>query len=310
MRKLFPLLFLVIGLSCRKDSAVMLPLAEHVIVVVMDGARYLETFGDPGKQYIPGMRSLLPSATWFSDLRHDGATHTTAGHTAICTGVYQNINNGGGELPDEPSFMQVWLREMKQDNSKAWIVTSKDKLEVLRNCKNPDWKDLNMPRTDCGVNGLSTGYRQDSITFRHAREVLTAYHPRLMLINFKEPDGAGHAHNWDGYLQGIRDVDAYVTALWQFIQSDPVYRDRTALLVTNDHGRHSPNVADGFGGHGDGCEGCRHLMLFAIGQGIPQGREVVTRYSLNDLHKSITRILGISDPEGDGEMIPELVGQE
>ncbi|MCC7303054.1 MAG: alkaline phosphatase family protein [Bacteroidia bacterium] len=306
----FFLLFIpvLLSLSCRKDLAVTSPSAEHVIVVVMDGARYSETFGAPDLMYIPVMRSLLPEACIFPSFFQDGYTQTTCGHTAITTGVYQNINNGGQEIPDEPSFLQVWLRERKKDNSGAWIITSKDKLEVLRNCKNSAWKDLYMPRTDCGINGLATGYRHDTITLQRVLGTMAAQHPSLLVVNFREPDGSAHSGSWDGYLQGIRDVDSYVGRIWQFIQSDPVYRNKTALIVTNDHGRHSTNIADGFVSHGDGCDGCRHIMLFAIGQGIPDGKEVNNRYSLKDLHHTITSILGISDPEGDGELIPELLG--
>lgn len=307
MRFAYPLLlFFILGLSCRKDSAVTQPRTEHVIVVFMDGARYSETFGDPAMRYIPVMRSLLGEASWFSSFYSDGPTQTTAGHTAVSTGVYQNINNGGGELPDEPGICQVWLKEMQKANSKAWVITSKDKLEVLRNCKNRNWKDLYMPRTNCGVNGLFTGYRNDTTTLRSALNVLSSYHPNLVLINFKEPDGAGHANNWDGYLQGIRDVDSYVGQLWQFIQSDPIYRDKTTLFVTNDHGRHLDNVNGGYTGHGDGCEGCRHIMLFAIGKSVPKGRCVTATYDMTDLHHTLTHFLGISDPEGNGDRISEF----
>ena len=305
MRLLF-LLLCLLGLCCKTDKSLLVASTPNLVVIIMDGARYTETFGDPTMQYIPGMRSLLPQATYSTAFYNDGITNTCNGHVAITTGRYENINNGGNELPDYPGFFQVWLKEKKRDNSKAWVITTKDKLEVLRNCKRDGWKDLFMPASDCGNNGLFSGYRNDSTTYRAVLDRMQTFHPNLMLVNFKEPDASGHSGSWDNYLRGIVDVDGYIAGIWQFIQSDPQYRDNTVLIATSDHGRHSPNVADGFIGHGDACEGCRHIHFFAIGKGIPKGKVINTRYGMPDLHATISSLMGISDPYGDGTFMVDL----
>ncbi len=300
------LLFTLLFLRCQVDKSPIIPTTQNLVVVVMDGARFSETFGEPTLQYIPGMKSLLSQATYSTAFYNEGTTNTCNGHVAITTGVYQNINNGGNELPDYPGFQQVWIKERKKDNSKAWVITSKDKLEVLRNCKHNGWKDLYMPRTDCGNSGIFTGYRADSTTYRMVKEKMANERPNLVVVNFKEPDASGHAGSWQAYLQGIRDVDAYISGLWQFIQSDPYYRDNTVLIATNDHGRHSPNIGDGFIGHGDGCDGCRHLMLFAIGKGIPKGKQISTYYDMTDLHSTLSTMVGVSNPYGTGVFMNNL----
>ena len=303
----WPILFLTLfTFQCKTDKFALAPSTQNVIVIVMDGARYSETFGEPSMQYIPVMRSLLPQATYGTAFYNDGTTNTCNGHVAITTGVYENIDNGGNELPNYPGYPQIWIKEKKQATSKAWLITTKDKLEVLRNCKQSSWKDLYMPMTDCGNSGIFTGYRNDSTTCTEVLNKMSLLHPNLLIVNFKEPDASGHTGNWDNYLRGIRDVDAFIAQIWQYVQADPLYRDNTTLIVTNDHGRHSPNIADGFVSHGDACDGCRHIMFFAIGKGIPKGKVFGTRYSLTDLNITITTMLGISNPYGTGTPITEL----
>jgi len=126
------------------------------------------------------------------------------------------------------------------------------------------WRGKHRPNTDCGVNGLATGYREDSITFNRAMDVLQTGKPKLMLINLKEPDVAGHMGDWNLYLDGIRKGDAYAYQLWTFIQSHPRYRNNTVLMITNDHGRHSDGWSNGFVSHGDNCDGCRHIKLHGL----------------------------------------------
>ena len=36
------------------------------------------------------------------------------------------------------------------------------------------------------------------------------------------------------------------------------YKDKTTLIVSNDHGRHIDSKG-GFQNHGDDCAGCRHI---------------------------------------------------
>jgi len=240
---------------------------KNVIVIVIDGPRYSETWGDTSHKYIPHFANdLAPNGVVFTNFYNDGFTYTTSGHAAICTGMQEGLENGvGKELPTYPSFLQYYLKKNKSLSSKAWVVTSKDKLAILADCKDPAWRGKYNPNTDCGINGLRTGYREDSVTYKKVIQILTKEKPSLMLINFKEPDHSGHAGDWQGYLKGIRTSDSLVWEIWKYLQTDPFYKDSTTVFVTNDHGRHLDHKKNGFVSHGDGCKGCRHINLFAAG---------------------------------------------
>ena len=95
----YKLLFSVVVLSTlffsfRKEVDEELPTdkkyqTEYVIVLVIDGPRLTETFGDSTHQYIPNLANVLaPQGVLVPHFRNEGPTYTNAGHTAITTGYY------------------------------------------------------------------------------------------------------------------------------------------------------------------------------------------------------------------------------
>ncbi|WP_062545619.1 alkaline phosphatase family protein [Rufibacter tibetensis] len=252
-------------------------------------------------------KTLRPQGTFFSHFYNDGYTYTTSGHTAITTGVRQPIDNDGLELPLNPSIFQAWLKKSGKAATKAWIIASKDKLSVLANTTNPEWKDTYQPESNCGTDGVGNGYRADSTTIRVAKQILTKHKPNLVLINLLQPDGAGHAANWEAYLRGISTSDHYAKLLWDFIQINKNYKDKTALLITNDHGRHLDGILDGYVSHGDDCEGCRHISLLALGPDFQKGLIIETTYNLTDIATTVAQLLKFRIPTSQGKIIRELL---
>ena len=292
--------------SCRHDSALTKYNTENVIIVVMDGARYSEVLGDPNAMYIPRLKNnLAPAGVISHHFYNNGPTWTISGHTALTTGNFQEIDNGGGELPYNSSFFQHWIKN-NNSSDKAWIIASKDKLEILKNCSDPEWNGQYMPSTNCGVNGLGSGYREDSVTMVNALSILTTNHPKLALINFREPDYSGHSADWPKYIIGIQDVDEYIYRLWDFIENDPFYKGKTTLFVTNDHGRHLDSVNDGYISHGDDCLGCRHINFYAFGPDFKQGYSMGEAHELIDIPMTIAELLHFDLPDGKGRIMQEL----
>lgn len=58
-----------------------------------------------------------------------------------------------------------------------------------------------------------------------------------MYISFDETDDFAHAGLYDQYLKSAHAEDAMISDLWQTIQQDPIYRNKTTLIITTDHGR-------------------------------------------------------------------------
>ena len=159
---------------------------------------------------------------------------------------------------------------------------------------------------DCGVAGLETGYRTDKATFNNATSILKANHPQLVLINFKQPDAAGHAKDSTDYLKGIVDTDNYIYLLWQQLQSDDFYKDKTTMIVTNDHGRHTAGHLDGYVSHGDECEGCRHIEMFAMGPDFKKNYISETRYEQIDIASTVAELMNLEMPNANGKIISDI----
>ena len=299
MKKLFSIIALLTStfVSAQNET-------PNIVIVVIDGARATEAFQDTSYVNVPKMHQLFSEkGTVFSNFKNNGVTNTCPGHTAITTGVYQKLDNTGLELPDNPSVFQYYLKQTGAPRQKAWIVTSKGKLEVLANTIDSDWHGQFKPKYSCGAGRGS--YRDDKLTLQKAEEIISTHQPKLMLVQFKEPDISGHRNNWNAYLQGLQTSDSLTVALWDFVQQQPGYVNNTIMLVTNDHGRHTRHFAH----HGDDCDGCRSIFLLAIGKNIPAGKVVTEEYDQIDISTTIAHWLNINMPTSTGKLIKPLIKQ-
>ena len=74
-------------------TAVAAP-ARHAVVVVIDGARYSETLGDPLHQWCPRQAlDLVPQGCVVSNFRNEGVTVTMPGTSAVMCGLWQPLVN-------------------------------------------------------------------------------------------------------------------------------------------------------------------------------------------------------------------------
>ncbi|WP_010254384.1 sulfatase-like hydrolase/transferase [Myroides injenensis] len=279
---------------------------ENVILLVIDGPRMTETWLEKNKKYIPNRVELLKQGVFISDFQINGLTNTNAGHTALLTGVYDSIRNNGKELPTYPSVLQHWIKDKKADPNKAWVIVSKDKLEVLANTKHIDWHNQYMPSVDAGVGGLGTGYRSDEITMAVARSVMREYQPNIIVINLKDVDSYGHAKRYADYIRAITRTDESIKTIWNDIQSLPNYKDKTTFIVTNDHGRHTQGHKDGYVNHGDSCDGCRHIEFFALGPDFKQNTIINDNYEQIDVASTMAELLDVELPHAKGKVIKAI----
>jgi hypothetical protein len=256
-----------------------------VIIVVIDGARYTETFGG-GDKYIPHMfNDLKPQGTIFTNFRiaDEGSTTTNPGHASIITGTWQLIKNDGTEKPNKPTIFEYFRKELSAKATDCFIVAGKKKIESLSYSTYPDFGK------DFGASTVCFG-GDDEQVFDSLTIIMDTFHPKIILANFPSTDIMGHSGIWNDYVKAITNADSLVYLLWQKIQSDPFYRNTTTLFVTNDHGRHSDN----FKNHGDDCDGCEHIMLLAVGRNIPHGLENTELHQQIDIAGTIGELLGFN----------------
>ena len=260
--------------------------AQNAIVVVMDGARYSETFG-AGGAYVPHLwNDLKPQGTLYSNFRitSPGKTETVPGHATIVTGTWQPVSNDIYGVPTRPTVCEYLREEDGYPQSDCYLVVGKSKLAAVAYSSYAGYG------ASYGA-GVSAGDLTDDQVYSNLIAVMDTYHPKLIVVNFPSVDAAGHSGNWTNYLAAITHADLLIHQLWQKIESDSYYSPaNTTLFVTNDHGRHD-DAHGGFQNHGDDCEGCRHIMLLAVGRGATPDQVIPdTRYQI-DIAPTIAELL-------------------
>ncbi len=262
---------------------IKLSFAQNVIIVVVDGARYSETFA-AGSTYIPHMNNdMKPFGVVYTNFRiaHEGITSTNPGHTSILTGTWQLIANDGTQRPTKPTVFEYFRKELGSSVTQNYVVTGKEKLDVISYSTDPNYGSLYQASENCFD-------ITDDVVYNNLISTMDTYHPRLIIVNLPDTDRRGHANDWNGYLSAITNADNLIYQLWQKIQSDSYYQNNTTLFVTNDHGRHD-DAHGGFQNHGDDCDGCEHIMLLAVGRNVSLG------LINNDIHYQIELAATVGD---------------
>ncbi len=134
--------------------------------------------------------------------------------------------------------------------------------------------------------------RLDAFTHHYAVEHLKKHRPRLLYIAYGETDDFAHNGNYAAYLTSARQTDAFIQALWEWIQADDAYRDKTTLLITTDHGR---GEGEAWTGHGTDIEGADAIWFAVLGPDTRALGEVKTagQYYQNQVAKTTAAFLGL-----------------
>lgn len=107
----------------------------------------------------------------------------------------------------------------------------------------------------------------DAISIEAALEHLARHTPRVLYVGLGETDEWAHERRYDRYLDAAHRSDRFLEELWTTLQQMPEYRDRTALVVTTDHGRGTTG-AD-WPDHGRDVPGAEALWIAVMGPDTP-----------------------------------------
>ena len=135
----------------------------------------------------------------------------------------------------------------------------------------------------------------DVFTHFAAMEYLKTKKPKVLYISYGETDEWAHSGKYRSYLDAARLVDKWIKDIWTFVQSDPQYKNKTALFVTTDHGRGDINKKE-WTDHGSGVADAYEIWFAAMGPNIsPLGEQKNNVQLFQDqFAQTIAKLLGVT----------------
>jgi len=128
-----------------------------------------------------------------------------------------------------------------------------------------------------------------------AIEYLKTEQPKILYIAYGTTDTWAHAGKYRYYLDAAHQIDEWIGEIWAYVQHHPAYKDKTALLITVDHGR-GDKVKSEWISHGSEIEGADETWFAVMGPGIAPKGEIEEDMQLyqKQLTQTMARILGIT----------------
>ncbi|HEY3403619.1 MAG TPA: alkaline phosphatase family protein [Ohtaekwangia sp.] len=138
------------------------------------------------------------------------------------------------------------------------------------------------------------GVRMDGFTHQFAVEYILKNKPKVVYISYGETDDFAHDGKYDIYLRSANQTDKFIAELWDLIQSDSDYRDKTTFILTTDHGRGTVPV-DNWRSHGTEIPGADQIWFAVLGPDTEPKGELKTngQYYQKQVAKTAAAFLGV-----------------
>ena len=197
------------------------------------------------------------------------------GYSEILTGQAHDdvINsNGFGQNP-YPSVLDFLQKKLKLNANEvadfsSWevfnrIATNKPGAFIV-NAGYEEYESTNKEIADLSRTQFQTlspwpSVRHDYYTFKLTLAHMKEFHPRALHIGLGETDDWAHDKNYERVLDALKLTDDFLKELWEFVQNDPAYRDKTTIIITTDHGRGN-STRDWFD-HGEEVPEAQHIWM-------------------------------------------------
>lgn len=134
--------------------------------------------------------------------------------------------------------------------------------------------------------------RHDFYTHKLALEHIKTFHPRVIHIGLGETDDWAHEKNYERVLDSLNLSDSYIQELWDFLQSDPQYQNKTSIIITIDHGR--GNTEKDWHSHGETVAEAQYIWMAFINPNVKlrgEWKDSETIYQ-NQVAATLSKFLG------------------
>lgn len=225
------------------------------------------------------------------------------GYNEILTGVVDETIVSNRRVPNPNESFLEKLNAKKKYRGKVAAFASWDVFPFILNVERSGLPVNAFQIADPAVNELERilnrlqndipspweHVRLDAFTHHYALSYIRNRHPSIVYIGYGETDDFAHDGKYDQYVMAANRADRFIGELWQVIQNDEDYKDKTVLFITVDHGR-GEEPEETWVYHAskkslrgnmklrfeDGIVGSEAVWMAAIGPGIPAHGLVTT----------------------------------
>ncbi len=148
----------------------------------------------------------------------------------------------------------------------------------------------------------------DELSVYVVKQLMRQQAPSLLWLTLHDIDVA-HTGAFSLYLQAIQRTDRLCAELWNFVQSEPEYRDNTTMFILPDFGRDADFATggNGFQHHRTGDAASRTTWMMALGAGVRQGVVYDNPVQPIDLVPTLGSMMGFAASRAQGRPIAELL---
>ncbi len=240
-------------LFCLSLLAGTLSGADFVITISCDGmgSSYMQSMMDAGK--MPNLQKFASEAAGTTNARADyDITVTLPNHVSMVTSRpilgkqghnwKSNTDPKKGQTLHPANGITVSsVFDVAHDNGKRtgmWATKSKFSLfKVSYDAEHgaPDTTGPDNGRTKLDQFVYETA--SSNVTARFISD-MTSHPCNYAFVHFGEADGVGHESGWgsDAYFNALMNLDACIGRIMNMVKTDPLLKNKTAVIVTADHG--------------------------------------------------------------------------
>lgn len=148
--------------------------------------------------------------------------------------------------------------------------------------------------------------RGDRLLTALATRALRELKPRLMMVNYQDPDYV-HWGNPSHYTRAIQIIDDGLQRLVETVEADPYYRDNTVFVISPDCGRDdNPLMGVPFQHHFN-SRMAHETWAVVFGPGIERGRVLDKTIDQSAVAPTIAALMGFRAAQSEGDALSEVL---
>jgi hypothetical protein len=148
----------------------------------------------------------------------------------------------------------------------------------------------------------------DELTFFMTREIMRKFAPQVLVVAFSDVEAA-HFGSYSLHTSGIKTADRLTYQLWQEVQANPDYRDKTTMVILPEFGRDPDGSStNGFFNHRANVDSTRDTWMMTLGAAVDRPQMIERPIHHIDLCPTLAKLLGCPLLDAQGKMLAEIRG--